>query len=45
MRTMSRNVIGAVAGVALLAAFGCNGSEDLTRVRAAEDPLARGVAL
>jgi hypothetical protein len=45
MRTMSRNVIGAVAGVALLAAYGCNGSEDLTRVRAAEDPLARGVAL
>jgi hypothetical protein len=33
---MSRNVIGAVAGVALLAAYGCNGSEDMVRVRAAE---------
>jgi hypothetical protein len=42
---MSRNVIGAVAGLALLAAYGCSGSEDLTRVRAAENPLADGQVL
>jgi hypothetical protein len=35
---MSRNVIGALAGVALLAAYGCNGSEDLMRVRAEGAP-------
>ncbi|MGH9313053.1 MAG: hypothetical protein ACRD1S_07630, partial [Vicinamibacterales bacterium] len=43
--TIGRAAIGTVAGAALVVAYGCNRSEDWTRVRAAEDPLARTVSL
>jgi hypothetical protein len=43
--TIGRAALGTAAGAALLVAYGCNRSEDWTRVRAAEDPLARTVSL
>lgn len=43
--TIGRVTLGAVAAAALLIAYGCNRNEDWTRVRAAEDPLARTVSL
>lgn len=50
MRTMWKTTIGRVtlataASAALVVASGCSRSEDWTRVRAAEDPLARTVSL
>jgi hypothetical protein len=43
--TIRRATLGAIAGAALVVTYGCNRSEDWTRVRAAEDPLARTVSL
>jgi hypothetical protein len=42
---LRRVAAGSIASAALLVAYGCNRSEDWARVRAAEDPLARTVAL
>jgi hypothetical protein len=44
-KTTIRRVSLAAASAALVVAYGCNRSEDWTRVRAAEDPLARTVSL
>jgi len=43
--TIRRVTLAAAASAALVVAYGCNRSEDWTRVRAAEDPLARTVSL
>lgn len=43
--TIRRVTLATAAGAALVVAYGCNRSEDWTRVRAAEDPLARTVSL
>jgi hypothetical protein len=43
--TIRRATLAAAAGAALVVVSGCNRSEDWTRVRAAEDPLARTVSL
>jgi hypothetical protein len=43
--TVGRAAFASVAAVALLVAYGCNSSQDWTRVRAAEDPFARTVSL
>jgi hypothetical protein len=43
--TIGRATLGTIAGAALVVTYGCNRSEDWTRVRAAEDPLARTVTL
>jgi hypothetical protein len=43
--TIRRVTLAATASAALVVAYGCNRSEDWTRVRAAEDPLARTVSL
>jgi hypothetical protein len=43
--TMRRVTLAVAASAALVVAYGCNQSEDWTRVRAAEDPLARTVSL
>jgi hypothetical protein len=43
--TIRRVTLATAASAALIVAFGCNQSEDWTRVRAAEDSLARTVSL
>jgi hypothetical protein len=43
--TIRRATLAIAASAALIVASGCNQSEDWTRVRAAEDPLARTVSL
>jgi hypothetical protein len=43
--TIRRVTLATAASSALIVAYGCNQSEDWTRVRAAEDPLARTVSL